>query len=209
MNFTGTLRNYFSEHKGEIFDVGFEQKHAFGMIDIKIMNRLLNRLEGEGIIIGVSKGVYYINDGNECTEEKIIDYYLGFDGSCGMMLGNSLFYEFGLIYEKPDITTVLSGKTCINRHIGNIFIEKTKSHLVNEKEILTVLEIYEKLKVPYDPSKLFEIVKRCCKVYHDIYFKSALSTRMYKYSTVMKLAKILDDAHVENNVLKIYEEVTM
>ena len=103
MNFTGTLRNYFAAHKGEIFDVGFEQKHSFGMIDIKTMNKILNRLESEGVIAGVSKGVYYINDGNDCTEEKIVDYYTGIDGINGMLSGDSLFYDLGLINEKPKI----------------------------------------------------------------------------------------------------------
>ena len=208
MNFTRTLRNYFAEHKGEIFDVGFEQKHSFGMIDIKTMNKILNRLESEGVIAGVSKGVYYINDGNECTEEKIIDYYTGIDGTNGMLSGDSLFYDLCLIGEKPKTTTVISGKTCINRHIGDIYIEKANHYLVLDKEILTMLEMYDNLNAPYNPIRFAEVIMTCIKAYNDTYFKSALKTKSYKYSTVLKVAKLLDDAKIENRVLEIYEEVT-
>ena len=62
MNYTQTIRNYISERKGEFFEITYERKKYFHMIPDKTLMKVLNRLEDEGLLLSVAKGLYFINN---------------------------------------------------------------------------------------------------------------------------------------------------
>ena len=63
MNYTQTIRNYISERKGEFFEITYERKKYFHIISDKTLMKVSNRLEDEGLLLSIAKGLYFINDG--------------------------------------------------------------------------------------------------------------------------------------------------
>ena len=72
MNYTQTIRNYISERKGDFFEITFERKKYFHMIPDKTLMKVLNRLEDEGLLLSIAKGLYFIYDGREYSNDKLI-----------------------------------------------------------------------------------------------------------------------------------------
>ena len=73
MNYTQTIRNYISERKGEFFEITYERKKYFHMIPDKTLMKVLNRLEDEGLLLSIAKGLYFINDDNKVLDRN---YYV-------------------------------------------------------------------------------------------------------------------------------------
>ena len=55
---TETLRKYCSEHKGEIFDVGFLHSKFFNHIGESSFRKFVSRIADEGLLVPVGKGIY-------------------------------------------------------------------------------------------------------------------------------------------------------
>lgn len=89
MNFTKTLRNYLENNRGTIFDVSFESKERFTMIPFDSMLVILSRLEKEGLLTKMSKGVYRVNGGEDDEWSLIRKTYISFDK--GMVVGYALY----------------------------------------------------------------------------------------------------------------------
>ena len=208
MNYTETIRNYFANHKGEIYDSAFERDKLFPMIETNTYGRILLRLEKDNTITCVSKGVYYINNGNECTQEKLLKYYIG--NYSGMYIGKSLFEKLGLIQKVDDTITILSRKVKNNKNVGNIKIEKSDISIFMDYEIniISILEIFEHLRDDgsVDTNKLLEIAPMLIHSYREDSFTEIIKNRKYHHSTIMKYKNSLDSANIKNNVLNIFEE---
>ena len=77
MNYTKTLREFFSQNQGHIFDVQYEQNHRFSLVPYKTLLKILNRLEKEEIVSSIAKGVYIVNSDQEIDIDKAIkEYYV-------------------------------------------------------------------------------------------------------------------------------------
>lgn len=72
MNYTQTIRNYISERKGDFFEITYERKKYFHMIPDKTLMKVLNRLEDEGLLLPIAKGLYFIIDGTEYSNVTIL-----------------------------------------------------------------------------------------------------------------------------------------
>ncbi|SRR5690554_688405 len=93
MNYTQTLREFCNQNQGRIFDVQYEQNHRFSLVPYKTLLKILNRLEEEGIVSSISKGVYIVKSDQELDIDKaIIDYYVNYFS--GMMIGKALYNYF-------------------------------------------------------------------------------------------------------------------
>ena len=208
MNYTETIRNYFENHNCEVYDSAFERDKLFPMIEPNTYGRILLRLEKDNTITCVSKGVYYINDGAECTQEKLLNYYTG--NYSGMYICKSLFEKLGLIKKADDTITILSRKVKNNKNIGNIKIEKSDISIFMDYEIniFSFLEIFEHLRDggTVDTNKLIEIAPGLIRNYRDDSFTEIIKSRKYHHSTILKYKNSLDSANIKNNVLKIFEK---
>ena len=68
MNYTKTIREYCKTTPWKIFDVSYEMKDHFKMVPYKTLLKALNRLEEEGLLETVSKGVYLIKTGEPVAD---------------------------------------------------------------------------------------------------------------------------------------------
>ena len=77
MSYTQMIRNYLKDRKGGFFDI-LKESIKFKLIPIKTLMRILNRLEVEGLLTKVCKGLYFINDETGYSKEKLIDYFTSY-----------------------------------------------------------------------------------------------------------------------------------
>ena len=75
MNFTKQVREYSIKNPNTILDVSKVKNTVFSEIPYKTLLKLLNRLEFEGVLSPVSKGVYYIGD-KVVDEELLVTEYV-------------------------------------------------------------------------------------------------------------------------------------
>lgn len=204
MNVTQTLRNYLLDNKGTIFDVNYEHAKHFGMFDKRTMIRVLMRLDkDEHIISWVDKGVYYVNDGSECTEEKIVSHYT--EEGRGMLLGGALFKELGIVSKYDGPIEVLTNKSVANKTIGNIKIIKSDSLLIDYK-MIALLEILEKCNMPDDMMKVARLVDKYLDYYLDMAFDLVIPHMTYKTYTIYKLANLLDNKGKVNHCIESFKK---
>lgn len=147
MNYTKTIRNYLSNHKCELFDLGYEYSCKFGMMDKKTFIRIIGRLENEGILQQVAKGVYYINGDEEYSDKKTIAYYV--NDFHGMMVGSSMFSKLKIKDNEDEIIEIITNKIDSNKRIGKFKLYKVEISLFDNDiiNIITLLELFEFLRV--------------------------------------------------------------
>ena len=115
MNNTQTIRNYISERKGEFFEITYERKKYFHMILYKTLMKVLNRLEDEGLLLSVAKGLFFINDGTEYSNEKLVEYYGLSDR--GIATGYVLFNDLGLTNYIDDNVVIIYYQNLFEQHL--------------------------------------------------------------------------------------------
>ena len=93
MNYTKFVREYCKNNSGAFFDVSKLKDAEFSEVPYKTLLKILNRLEEEGLLKPVSKGVYFIGE-KPMDEELIFDEYV--DDGKGMFVGYQLFNDVGI-----------------------------------------------------------------------------------------------------------------
>ncbi|XFA99590.1 hypothetical protein ACAG96_03155 [Candidatus Izemoplasma sp. B36] len=209
MNYTKTLREFCSQNQGHIFDVQYELNHRFSLVPYKTLLKILNRLEIEGIVSSLAKGVYITNSDQELDiDQAIKEYYV--DHFSGMMIGKELFnyYDIGDLDE--DIIEIYTNRIISNnKTIGKYHLIKFDTYFYDEiVNLVTTLELIEKVSsisdinyIRYNEEKEFGATS-----YTDEIFKEIISHHKYKYSTIATLDSLLTKLSIENNALLIYKE---
>ena len=209
MNYTKTLREFCSQNQGHIFDIQYELNHRFSLVPYKTLLKILSRLEIEGIVSSLAKGVYITNSDQELDiDQAIKEYYV--DHFSGMMIGKELFnyYDIGDLDE--DIIEIYTNRIISNnKTIGEYHLIKFDTYFYDEiVNLVTTLELIEKVSsisdinyIRYNEEKEFGATS-----YTDEIFKEIISHHKYKYSTIATLDSLLTKLSIENNALLIYKE---
>lgn len=122
MNYTKQVREYCKTHANELVDASVVRNDVFSDIPYKTLLKILNRLEDEGIIHSVSKGVY-ITGKKIASEERILSEYIS--NKNGMVVGYDLFNKIGLtIYQSEKIEIYTNKILSKQKKINNFFIKK-------------------------------------------------------------------------------------
>ena len=75
MAYTKQVREYCLKNQGAVLDVSLVKDGEFSEIPYKTLLKILNRLEEEKLIFGISKGVYAIGKLNVQDEPDIVREY--------------------------------------------------------------------------------------------------------------------------------------
>jgi hypothetical protein len=209
MNYTKTLREFFSQNQGHIFDVQYEQNHRFSLIPYKTLLKILNRLEEEGIVSSIAKGVYIVNSDQELDIDKAInDYYV--ERFSGMMIGKEMYNYYDIGDQDEDIVEIYTNKIISNnKSIGKYHLIKFDTDFYDEVvRLVTALELIEKVSTIKDINyiRYNEEKEAGVNSYTDEIFKEIITNHKYKYSTIATLDEMLDRFSIENNALSIYKE---
>lgn len=204
MNYSNTIRNYLQDHQDELFDIGYEYSHKFGMMEKKTFNRLILRFEKDGLLSKVAKGVYYIKGKDDFSEDKILDYYCG--NESGMVVGDKLFEKL-FLKDHVNEYTIISNKLESNKTIGSVSLIKVDNLFLftpNVQNMIILLELYERLKKPFDDSRFIFVAPIYVRLYNDLLFEEVISHLRYQPSTIMKLKESLDAGNIKNNIVDIF-----
>lgn len=130
MNYTKQIREYCKMNNNAIIDVSIAKNTVFADIPYKTLLKIFNRLEEEGIVTTVSKGVYSIGK-KMIDDRKILCEYT--NNSNGMVVGYKLFNDLGLTaYSDKKIEIYTNAITTKQKNIGKFTLKKVELDFTDE-----------------------------------------------------------------------------
>jgi len=209
MNYTKTLREFFMQNQGRIFDVQYEQNHRFSLIPYKTLLKILNRLENEQIVSSIAKGVYIVNSVQNIDIDKAIkEYYV--DNFSGMVIGKAMYNHYDIGDQDDDIIQIYTNKIISNnKSIDKYHLIKFDTFFYDEVvSLITALELIEKVSSikDIDYIRYNEEKESGINSYSDEIFKEIITHHLYKYSTIATLDELLNRFSIKNNLISIYKE---
>ena len=206
MNYTKFVREYSKNSIGAFFDVSKLKDTEFSEVPYKTLLKILNRLEKEGLLKPVSKGVYFIGE-KPVDEELIFDEYV--DDGKGMFVGYQLFNDVGISnYVDCKIEIYTNSIESKQRSVGQYFLKKVD--LEFDDDTVDLVALLEIIDVGYsmkgcDFMAYKKTVDMLLKSYSDSGFEKIIKAIRYKYSTIKQLSELLEANSIDNNCVDIFE----
>lgn len=200
------VREYCKNNGGAIFDVSKLKNTEFAEVPYKTLLKILNRLEEEGLLKPVSKGVYFIGE-KPVDEELVFDEYV--DDGKGMFVGYQLFNDVGIsnyVDCKTEIyTNNIKSK---QKSVCQYFLKKVD--LEFDDDTIDLVALLEIIDTGYsmkgcDFMAYKKTVDILLKSYSDSSFEKIVKAIHYKYSTIKQLRELLEANSIDNNCLDILE----
>lgn len=145
MNYTKFVREYCKKNNGAIFDVSKLKDTKFAEVPYKTLLKILNRLDEEGLLSSVSKGVYFIGE-KPVDEELIFDEYV--DNGKGMFVGYQLFNDVGISdYFDCKIEIYTNNIKSKQKSVGQYFLKRVELEFDGDIVDLVALLFIVTLKI--------------------------------------------------------------
>lgn len=209
MTYTKQVREYCENHKGTIIDVSKVKDEEFAEIPYKTLLKILNRLEEEKIVTSVSKGVYSIGKLKSGNEPNVLKQYIG--NERGMVVGGILYQGMGLSSYHPLVTEIYTNAmTSEHKNIGRFHL--TRVNLEFTDSIVNLIVLLELIRDGYNikGSNFFTLnatIDDLLSCYSDNLFEKIISEIHYPYAMAHSLHKNLEEKHIPNNCLEIFEKI--
>ncbi len=206
MNYTKLVREYCKNNNGAIFDVSKLKNMEFVEVPYKTLLKILNRLEEEGLLKPVSKGIYFIGE-KPMDEELIFDEYV--DDGKGMLVGYQLFNDVGISnYVDCRIEIYTNNIKSKQKSVGQYFLKKVD--LEFDDDIVDLVALLEIIDIGYsmkgcDFMAYKKTVDILLKSYSDSSFEKIVKAIHYKYSTIKQLSELLKANSIDNNCIDTFE----
>ena len=206
MNYTKQVREYCEQHNNSLIDTSIVRDSVFKDIPYKTLLKIFNRLDDEGIVYTVSKGLYCVGN-KTVNNKKIISQYTS--SGRGIIVGYGLFNSIGLTVYKDDkieiYTNVIANK---QKTIGNFLLKRVDLEFTDE--IVDLVSLLEILNIGFsmqgaDVLSYKRTTELLAQTYCDDNFKKVIKAIRYMYSTVLKLSELLARLNIENSCLDIYQ----
>ena len=206
MNYTKFVREYCENNSSTFFDVSKLKDTEFAEVPYKTLLKILNRLEKEGLLKPVSKGVYFIGE-KPVDEELIFDEYV--DDGKGMFVGYQLFNDVEISdYVDRKIEIYTHNIKSKQKSVGQYFLKRVD--LEFDDDIVDLIALLEIIDVGYsmkgcDFMAYKKTVDMLLKSYSDSSFEKIIKAIRYKYSTIKQLSELLEANSIDNNCVDIFE----
>lgn len=208
MSQTGVIREYCTNYKGGLFDLGYLSKTIFKDIPLANLRKYITRLVDDGVLHQISKGIFIIGDTELSNEEIILKNYLidHFVIIKGIPAKEYLLSTLELASKENVDITIYSNETFSNKNICGIKVLVSKdSNTLVTRELAILLEsihcesiIEEEDEVAW-AYKIYELAKS----YKDSNFSK--HHMFYPRKVYIRLANLLESMHISNKVMEIYE----
>ena len=206
MNYTKLVREYCKNNSGAFFDVSKLKNMEFVEVPYKTLLKILNRLEEEGLLKPVSKGVYFIGE-KPVDEELIFDEYVG--NGKGMFVGYQLFNDVGISdYVDCKIEIYTNNIKAKQKSVGRYLLKRVD--LEFDDDIVDLVALLEIIDVGYsmkgfDFMSYKKTVDMLLKSYSDNGFEKIVKAIHYKYSSIKQLSELLEVNSIDNSCVDIFE----
>ena len=204
--YTKLVREYCKNNSGAIFDVSKLKDTEFAEVPYKTLLKILNRLEEEGLLKPVSKGIYFIGE-KSVDEELIFDEYV--DNGKGMFVGYQLFNDVGISdYVDCKIEIYTNNIKAKQKNVGQYLLKRVD--LEFDDDIVDLVALLEIIDVGYsmkgcDFMSYKKTVDVLLQSYSDSSFEKIIKAIRYKYSTIKQLSELLEAKSIDNNCVDIFE----
>ena len=206
MNYTKFVREYCKNNSSTFFDVSKLKDTEFAEVPYKTLLKILNRLEEEGLLSTISKGVYFIGE-KPVDEELIFDEYVG--NGKGMFVGYQLFNDVGISdYVDCKIEIYTNNIKAKQKSVGRYLLKRVD--LEFDDDIVDLVALLEIIDVGYsmkgcDFMAYKKTVDMLLKSYSDSSFEKIVKAIQYKYSTIKQLSELLEANSIDNSCVDIFE----
>ena len=206
MNYTKFVREYCKNNSGVFFDVSKLKDAEFSEVPYKTLLNILNKLEEEGLLKPVSKGVYFIGE-KPMDEELISDEYV--DDGKGMFVGYQLFNDVGISdYVDCNIEIYTNNIKSKQKSVGRYLMKRV--NLEFDDDIVDLVALLEIIDVGYsmrgcDFMAYKKTVDMLLQSYSDSGFEKIIKAIRYKYSTIKQLSELLKANSIDNNCIDTFE----
>ena len=206
MNYTKLVREYCKNNSGAIFVVSKLKDTEFAEVPYKNLLKILNRIEEDGLLKPVSKGVYFIGE-KPVDEELFFDEYV--DDGKGMFVGYQLFNDVGISnYVDCKIEIYTNNIKSKQKSVGQYSLKKVD--LEFDDDTIDLVALLEIIDTGYsmkgcDFMAYKKTVDMLLKSYSDSSFEKIVKAIHYKYSTIKQLSELLETNSIDNNCLDIFE----
>ncbi len=207
MNYTKQVREYCEEHANSLIDISVVRNSVFADIPYKTLLKIFNRLEYEGIVHTVSKGLYCVGN-KTVNNKKIISQYAS--GGRGMFVGYGLINSIGLtIYKDDKLEIYTNAIVSKQKTIGDFLLQRVDLEFTDE--IIDLISLLEILDIGFnmkgtDYLSYKRTVELLALTYNDDNFRKVMAAIRYKYSKIVKLNELLNRLDIENSCLAIYQK---
>ena len=204
--YTKLVREYCKNNSGAIFDVSKLKDTEFAEVPYKTLLKILNRLEEEGLLKPVSKGIYFIGE-KSVDEELIFDEYV--DNGKGMFVGYQLFNDVGISdYVDCKVEIYTNNIKAKQKNVGQYLLKRVD--LEFDDDIVDLVALLEIIDVGYsmkgcDFMSYKKTVDVLLQSYSDSSFEKIIKAIRYKYSTIKQLSELLEAKSIDNNCVDIFE----
>jgi len=206
VNYTKQVREYCNQHNSSLIDISIVRDSVFKDIPYKTLLKIFNRLEEEGIVHTVSKGLYCVGN-KTVNNKKIISQYAS--SGRGMFVGYGLFNSIGLTIYKDDKIEIYTN-TIVSKQktIGDFLLKRVDLEFTGE--IVDLISLLEILDFGFsmhgaDVLSYKRTTELLAQTYSDDNFKKMIKAVRYMYSTVLKLSELLARLNIENSCLEIHQ----
>lgn len=206
MNYTKFVREYCKNNSSTFFDVSKLKDTEFAEVPYKTLLKILNRLEEEGLLSTISKGVYFIGE-KPVDEELIFDEYV--DNEKGMFVRYQLFNDVGISdYIDCKIEIYTNNIKAKQKSVGRYLLKRVD--LEFDDDIVDLVALLEIIDVGYsmkgcDFMAYKKTVDMLLKSYSDSSFEKIIKAIRYKYSTIKQLSELLEANGIDNNCIDTFE----
>ena len=205
------IKEYCLANQGGVFDVGYLAENVFKDISYDNVRQIVRRLAKSGLLRQYSKGMYLIGESDKTDEERLLNYYL-FEGEIrvGMLKGESLFYELGLLDKKPETILIRTARASREEHVGPFLVSHSINYLgggsLGSYDICVALELIANRHLVdlNHLEKYNELLKKYASAYTDLGMKCIKGG--YSGNDVVRLADLLEDMDISNRAVDIYVE---
>ena len=206
MNYTKLIREYCKNNSGAIFDVSKLKDTEFAEVPYKTLLKILNRIEEEGFLSVVTKGVYFIGE-KPVDEELIFNEYV--DDGKGMFVGYQLFNDVGISdYVDCKIEIYTNNIKAKQKSVGQYLLKRVD--LEFNDDVIDLIALLEIIDIGYSMKGCdFMAYKKTVDIllqsYSDRGFEKIVKAIRYKYSTIKQISELLGANSIDNNCVDIFE----
>ena len=197
MDYTKTVRAFCLKNQNQLFDVSYMATNYFAVIPRKTLLKILSRLTDEGLLLPVSKGVYYIQGDRPFDLDRAVEeYYI--NGEHGMFVGYKMYNDLEVSDYTNDIVEIYTNRIgAAHKSIGKYHLTYADVVFDNyAKQLIQTLELTEHFTkiIDIDYIRLYNVRQSGIRNYLDYDIDRVTKAIPYSRSTLRTFEELMTKA---------------
>ena len=205
MDYTKTVRAFCLKNQNQLFDVSYMASNYFAVIPRKTLLKILSRLTDGGLLLPVSKGVFYIQGEKPFDLDRAVEeYYI--NGNHGMFVGYKMYNELQVSDYTDDIVEIYTNRIgAAHKSIGKYHLTYADVVFDNyAKQLIQTLELTEHFTkiIDLDYIRLYNVRQSGIRNYLDYDIDRVTKAIPYQRSTLVTFDRLMKEAGFSGSVLR-------